>query len=218
MALKLPDFLTRDGVKKALVEIATLSVSGLICTVGSYGIVSHWMKKQSHAPATAAVDSSVESSTAAVERADTHAATEGEEKKAETKSHGEAPAKEEHKSKESESKGHGEKGKDGAGSSGGSDTHYALKPVIVNLSDPNARRYAKMTLTLDLTNEKIKSSIEEHEPEVYDALIKILGNYRFEEINTSTGKEALKEEIKGRLNQILKNGIAGAYLTEMIVQ
>lgn len=215
MAIKIPAFLTSEPVKKALSEVGILSVSGLLCTLGSYVVVTRLLK-----PPVASVSS--------VTAPAAHAAT---------APHGEAPAvppdveaahettahepagetkKETPKKAEKEEKGHNAKA--GASASAGPDTHLALKPVIVNLLDPSARRYAKMTLTLDLTTEKVKESIAQREPEVYDALIKILGNYRFDEINTSTGKEALKEEIKSRLNLILKGGVASVYLTEMIVQ
>lgn len=208
MAFKLPSlaFLANESVKKALIDIATLSVSGVVCVVGS----SLLMQKLGGHPK---AGDAVPVAEAAVAAPDEKPAEHKEEK---VEAHGEK--KEGEKPKAEHKGGEGKEGKEGKEAKEGNGLHQALKPVIVNLADPTTRRYAKVTFTLDLKKESLKDELEAQEPQIYDTLIKVLGNYYFKDINTSVGKEAMKEEVKNRLNAVFHDGIAGVFITEMIVQ
>lgn len=203
MPLKLPSFsfLSNETVKKALIEVAILSTAGLVCTVGSTLIVRKFT-----APKTA--NEPVAEATEPAHESESHSSEGKKEEKPAHKAEGEKK-----KGKEEGKEG----GKEGEGSAS-SGLHVALKPVIVNLADSTARRYAKVTFTLDMKNDKVKDELEAVEPQVYDTLIKVLGNYRFEEVSSSSGKDAMKEEVKNRLNLVLKDGLANVFITEMIIQ
>ena len=197
-----------ETVKKVMVDIGVFTVSGLICVAGSAFLMSKFLlPKLTHAapaPAPAA--------TAAPE-GDPHAAASAE--KAPDAEPAVAPAAEGHGEKAPEKAG-GEHGKAPAPSKG---THFPLKPVIVNLAGDAVRRYAKVTMTLDMSEGKVADELEKSEPQVYDTLIRVVSKYRFEEINTPEGKETLKEEVKNRLSSMLKHGtISNVYITELIVQ
>ncbi len=96
---------------------------------------------------------------------------------------------------------------------------YPLDPFIVNLVSPNADRYLKCKIDLELDSPNLQKEIEKKLPAIRDLIIRILSSKTVEEIQTAKGKEKLKEEIKRKINQILTTGeIRNVYFTEFVIQ
>lgn len=105
-----------------------------------------------------------------------------------------------------------------------------LGEFILNLSDPNARRYLKVNVAVELTKkdsdpnpheeeeagghggghggggadpmEAIKAEMDQYRPAVRDAIISILSSKTPEELASITGKEFAKEQIKESVDSI----------------
>lgn len=198
----IPNPFANETVKKILIEVVIFSISGMICMVGSTVYVNKYLLHNNKPAASPTPTKSPESAEA-----------ESEEKKDKKE---EEPAKE---AESHESKSEGGEGKGEHEKTSKSGNHFPLKSVIVNLAGDSARRYAKVTMTLDVSNSKVVDELNQAEPQIYDLLIKIMSKYQYEEINSPEGKETLKEEVKTRLNLLLHKGtIVGAYLTELIIQ
>jgi len=96
---------------------------------------------------------------------------------------------------------------------------YPLDQFIVNLVSNNSSRYLKCKIDLELDSQELQQEIDKKLPAIRDLIIRILSSKTVEEIQTSKGKEKLKEEIKRKINEILTTGeIRNVYFTEFVIQ
>jgi flagellar protein FliL len=94
---------------------------------------------------------------------------------------------------------------------------HKMDPFLVNLADPGQLRYLKVTLHVETP-----TKAEEYEkklPQLRDSVLGILSSKQFKDILTSDGKNVLREEIKGAMNQILVEAkVRNIYFTEFVIQ
>ena len=96
---------------------------------------------------------------------------------------------------------------------------FSLDTFIVNLADQNSKRYLRVTMDLELTNELATEEIQRRLPQVRDSILMILPSKRFQEITTTEGKIDLRDEIMTKLNSVLPSqSITNLYFTEFVVQ
>ncbi|AZV46663.1 flagellar basal body protein FliL [Nautilia sp. PV-1] len=96
---------------------------------------------------------------------------------------------------------------------------YPLDQFIVNLVSNNANRYLKCKIDLEMDSPDLQKELDKKLPAIRDLIIRILSSKTVEEIQTSRGKEKLKEEIKRKINEILTTGeIRHVYFTEFVIQ
>jgi flagellar protein FliL len=121
--------------------------------------------------------------------------------------------KEEKKAEGGEAKGgHGEKGKDKAPSN-----IVALPAFVVNLADPNARRYLKIVLDVEMTGNP--ELIEANMAKIRDSLLMLLSSKTSQDLSTLEGKIMLRKDIVDRLNQALgQSKVARVYFTDFVIQ
>ncbi|GAB6066532.1 flagellar basal body-associated FliL family protein [Aquifex pyrophilus] len=97
---------------------------------------------------------------------------------------------------------------------------YKLEPAfIVNLADPEATVYARISITLEVANQQVLQEVQKKEPVIRDAIIEIVSSKTSNELRTPEGREELKLEILKRINTILaKGGVRNVYFTEFVIQ
>jgi Flagellar basal body-associated protein len=96
---------------------------------------------------------------------------------------------------------------------------YDLGSFLVNLADKNANTYAKVSITLELSNQKVEKEVVKRLPIIKDAVINLLSSKTYDEIRTPEGKEELRLELIKRINAILvTGGVQNIYFTQFIVQ
>ncbi|WP_461831581.1 flagellar basal body-associated FliL family protein [Aquifex sp.] len=97
---------------------------------------------------------------------------------------------------------------------------YKLEPAfIVNLADPEATVYARISITLEVANQQVLQEVHKKEPVIRDAIIEIVSSKTSSELRTPEGREELKLEILKRINTILsKGGVRNVYFTEFVIQ
>ena len=96
---------------------------------------------------------------------------------------------------------------------------YPLDGFIVNLLSNNSSRYLKCKIDLELDAPELQEEVDKKLPAIRDLIIRILSSKTVEEIQTSKGKEKLKEEIKRKINEMLTTGeIRNVYFTEFVIQ
>ncbi|MDP2077985.1 MAG: flagellar basal body-associated protein FliL [Sulfuricurvum sp.] len=96
---------------------------------------------------------------------------------------------------------------------------FPLDVFTVNLLSESGRRYLKVEMNLELEGEELALELETKKPVLRDVIIRILSGKSLEEVSTIRGKETLKEEIIGDLNQRVKDGkIKNVYFTDFVVQ
>ena len=96
---------------------------------------------------------------------------------------------------------------------------YSMESFIVNLDDPKLRKYLRITMDLELVDEKALSTIEERLPQMRDAILTILPSKHYEEITTVAGKNALRAELLTAMNSFFeKEIVTSVYFTEFVIQ
>ncbi len=96
-----------------------------------------------------------------------------------------------------------------------------LESFIVNLLDKSGsgKRYLKITIKLEVGNEKLSHMIKKSEVQLRDTIILLLSGQSFKEINSMEGKLRLKQSLLTKVNQILGGRIVRRlYFTEFVVQ
>ncbi len=109
----------------------------------------------------------------------------------------------------------GEKAKEEAGKT----EIVTLPTFVVNLADPLGRRYLKLTVDVEMADQKAAEELRGAEPKVRDAVILLLSSKTFADLSSVESKIMLKNEIVERLNQVVPgNKVLRVYFTEMVIQ
>ncbi|MGA2192254.1 MAG: flagellar basal body-associated FliL family protein [Nitrospirota bacterium] len=93
-----------------------------------------------------------------------------------------------------------------------------LDPIVVNLAD-HETRYLRVTIGLELADEKDKAVVEKEIQKVRDGLLMLLSCKYYEGMMRLDGKIRLKNEIAEMVDGVLKKkGVIKVYFTEFIAQ
>lgn len=96
---------------------------------------------------------------------------------------------------------------------------YPLQPFTLNLLSDGGARYVKCTIQLEQNTELLQPELEKKNAIIRDIIIRTLTSKTFEEVSTTKGKERLKDELVGRINEVLTDGfVKNIYFTDFVVQ
>jgi len=113
---------------------------------------------------------------------------------------------------------------------------YVLKERVVNLADPGARRYLKVSMSIEFSGTgqetkgmsaeerakkqaEFEKSIAPQAPIIDDAIISILTAKSTADVASPEGKQQLRVEIKDALNKLLGSGrVSNVYFTQFVIQ
>ncbi|MBU1567389.1 MAG: flagellar basal body-associated FliL family protein [Proteobacteria bacterium] len=94
-----------------------------------------------------------------------------------------------------------------------------IEEFIVNIISGDTPHYVKASLTVELTNPEVKAEVEKRMPQMRDAILLLIGNKTYEELQDLQGKKQLKAELTSKINSFLKTGkVKAVYLTNFVVQ
>jgi flagellar FliL protein len=94
-----------------------------------------------------------------------------------------------------------------------------IAEFIVNIISDENNHYVKAALTIELSSEPAKEELTMRMPQVRDAILLLVSNKTFEELQDLQGKKQLKAELLSKLNAILQTGQAKSiYFTDFVVQ
>ncbi|QWK13332.1 MAG: flagellar basal body-associated FliL family protein [Aquificota bacterium] len=89
----------------------------------------------------------------------------------------------------------------------------------VNLADKDVDAYARVSITLELPDEKVRQEVEKRLPIIKDAIIDVISSKTSSFVKTPEGRENLRLELIKRINTILfEGGVRNIYFTEFVVQ
>lgn len=92
-----------------------------------------------------------------------------------------------------------------------------LSEFVTNLADD--RRYIKVSMTLVLTSDKLKVSVEENVPRIRDTVLQVLHAKKSVEVTGPTGANTLKTDVKEAINKLLgANPVHEVLVTDFAVQ
>lgn len=96
---------------------------------------------------------------------------------------------------------------------------YPMDQFIVNLLSESGGRYLKVTLDIELDNDKLAAEMDMKRSLVRDIIIRTLSAKTYEEISTLKGKDRLKDEMVSKLNEVLADGrVRNIFFTDFVVQ
>lgn len=95
---------------------------------------------------------------------------------------------------------------------------YPLGPFTLNLLSDTGQRYVKCTIELEQNTDLLKAELDKKVAVIRDIVIRTLTSKTFEEVSTAKGKERLKDELVGKINEVLTDGfIKNVYFTDFVV-
>jgi flagellar protein FliL len=97
----------------------------------------------------------------------------------------------------------------------------ALEPFLVNLADPQASRFLRVTVRLVVEDEAFAHEFEKEEvpkARVRSAILELLTTQTSDTLVTAEGKTALKEAIAKRSSEVLKLEVTDVLFTDFVVQ
>jgi len=96
---------------------------------------------------------------------------------------------------------------------------YTLDTMIVNLSDHGGKRYLRVTMALELSDTESIATIESRLPQIRDAVLMILPTKTYDDVSTTDGKIALRNQVMEKINALMTKGhVNNIYFTEFVVQ
>lgn len=94
-----------------------------------------------------------------------------------------------------------------------------IKEFVVNIISTDSPHYVKAALSLELDKETTLDEVNKRMPQIRDAILLLIGNKTFEELQDIQGKNQVKAELKSKINSFLKSGkVNNVYLTDFVVQ
>lgn len=95
---------------------------------------------------------------------------------------------------------------------------YPLDPFTLNLLSDSGQRYVKCTIQLEQNTELLRPELDKKLAIIRDIIINALASKTFEEVSTTRGKDRLKDELVGKINEVLTDGfIKNIYFTDFVV-
>ncbi|MCP3889958.1 MAG: flagellar basal body protein FliL [Desulfobulbaceae bacterium] len=94
-----------------------------------------------------------------------------------------------------------------------------IDEFIVNIISADSPHYVKASFTVELSNEEVQPEVEQRMPQVRDAILLLIGNKTYEELQDLQGKKQLKAELTSKINSFLQSGkVRSIYFTNFVVQ
>ncbi|MBN1477089.1 flagellar basal body-associated FliL family protein [Candidatus Sumerlaeota bacterium] len=98
-------------------------------------------------------------------------------------------------------------------------TIVQLEEFTVNLNESAGSRYLRVRIALELEDSAMEAVIMERMPLIHDTVLLYLSGLVMEDINTVAGKELVKDQIRQRIEQHLRQGtIRRVLFEEFLVQ
>ena len=97
-----------------------------------------------------------------------------------------------------------------------------MAPYVVNLADPGASRFLRVTLALVVKNEELAKELEENAVEtaqIRSGILELLSQQQSETLVTPEGKDELKTAIAERVKQaVRKVKVSDVLFSEFVIQ
>jgi len=94
-----------------------------------------------------------------------------------------------------------------------------LEPFVVNLDEPGTARYLKMTVQIELVNEKDAEAIEKSKQVIRDEVLSYLSGLHVKDTLGATAKDTIREALMKRLEAVVgEHKVRRMFFQEFMVQ
>ncbi|QGP92849.1 Flagellar basal body-associated protein FliL [Neomoorella glycerini] len=92
----------------------------------------------------------------------------------------------------------------------------SLEPIVVNLADPGLRRYLRAKITLEYSDARLTTELNDKLYRIRDTIISVLRSKKTDDLQN---EDALKRELLTAINsQLIAGQVRGLYFEEFIIQ
>jgi flagellar protein FliL len=96
---------------------------------------------------------------------------------------------------------------------------WPMEPFVVNIADTSGERYLKIVMQLETSDPAVVTELEQLKPRIRDSILDLLTPKTYKDLMDLAGKQRLREDVAGRVNNILQRGkVTRVYFTEFVVQ
>lgn len=94
--------------------------------------------------------------------------------------------------------------------------YHRLEAFTVNITAPGPVRFLRVKMSVVTRDEAVVDALDKHMPMIRNDLLSLLASQEFARVNTPEGKDALREELKQSLIQILTKAGEPAGVEEVL--
>jgi flagellar FliL protein len=96
---------------------------------------------------------------------------------------------------------------------------WPMEAFVINIAETNGERYLKIVIQLEVSDTGVVTELEQLKPRLRDSILDLLTPKTYKELMDLAGKQRLREDIAGRINNILQRGkVTKVYFTDFVVQ
>jgi len=96
---------------------------------------------------------------------------------------------------------------------------FFTESFMVNLADSRGANFAKVDVVFEVNDDFVKAEMQKLKPKIRDFITILLSSKTYEQIESSDGRDFLREEIRNKVNGYLPRGqIKDVYFTQFILQ
>lgn len=96
---------------------------------------------------------------------------------------------------------------------------WPMEAFIVNIADTNGERYLKLVVQLEVSDPGVIAELEQLKPRLRDSILDLLTPKTYKDLIDLQGKQRLREDIAGRINNSLSKGkVTKVYFTDFVIQ
>lgn len=96
---------------------------------------------------------------------------------------------------------------------------WPMDPFIVNIAEAGGDRYLKLVIQLEVSDKAISAELDQLKPRLRDTILDLLTSRAHKDLVDLAGKQRLREDIAGRVNNILSKGkVTKVYFTDFVIQ
>jgi flagellar FliL protein len=96
---------------------------------------------------------------------------------------------------------------------------WPMDAFVVNIADVNGERYLKLVIQLEISDPGALPELEQLKPRLRDSILDLLTPKTYKDLMDLAGKQRLREDIAGRVNNILSKGkVTRVYFTDFVIQ
>jgi len=96
---------------------------------------------------------------------------------------------------------------------------WPMEAFIVNVAETNGERYLKVVIQLEVNDPTVIEELNQLKPRLRDSILDLLTSRPYKDLIDPSGKQRLREDIAGRVNNALTKGkVTKVYFTEYVMQ
>jgi len=96
---------------------------------------------------------------------------------------------------------------------------WPMDPFIVNIAEASGDRYLKLVIQMEVSDKAIIVELDQLKPRLRDTILDLLTSRAYRDLVDLSGKQRLREDIAGRVNNTLSKGkVTKVYFTDFVIQ